>query len=252
MTIQEYQAIGKALAPVVRDIVTRAVATATTPLEMRILELETRPTVVGPAGPIGPVGERGEKGLDGLNGKDGNDGIDGRDGKDGNDGARGSDGVGTIGHPGKDGQVGEAGRDGAPGADGKDGADGNNGKDGAPGLDGKDGADGINGKDGRDGKDGADGLNGKDGSTGERGQAADPIVIEALTKSLAGLLTRIGQVESKTLMTHRVESDLAAAMRRIDICERHLSSDESLEVHEMTSVFVEALAAASESWPAGS
>lgn len=214
MTIQEYQAIGKALAPVVRDIVTRAVATATTPLEMRILELETRPTVVGPAGPIGPVGERGEKGLDGLNGKDGNDGIDGSDGKDG--------------------QVGEAGRD------------------GAPGLNGKDGADGLNGKDGRDGKDGADGLNGKDGLSGEPGQAADPIVIEALTKNLASLLTRIGQVESKTLMTHRVESDLAAAMRRIDICERHLSSDESLDVHEMTSVFVEALAAASESWPAGS
>jgi hypothetical protein len=180
---------GDELAAIVRDHTAQAVTAALAPvlaankaLEMRLLELETRPAV------LGPPGEKGDPGLPGVAGPKGDPGEKGDPGLSvtGEPGARGEmgpPGVGVMnaildraghlvltlsdGHTKDVGLV--LGKDGAPGLDGKDGAPGLHGKDGRDGLDGKDGVDGLHGKDGApglDGKDGAPGLHGKDGVDG--------------------------------------------------------------------------------------
>lgn len=161
MTPAELALITGELGPIIKAYVAQVTAPLLAhnkALELRVLELETRPPVVP---------ERGERGEAGLNGKDGIDGKDGIAGLNGKDGAPGLDGKdGAPGLSGKDGATGIDGKDGAVGLNGKDGADGVNGKDGAPGLHGKDGTAGLDGKDGvagLNGKDGAAGLNGKDG-----------------------------------------------------------------------------------------
>jgi len=197
--------LARVMAPRVREFTAKAVADALAPLmarnmalEARILELETRPDVIGPAGPMGSKGDTGAtvatmtitsegrllalmtdgKSIDagpvpvrhGLDGKDGAAGVNGKDGADGRHGIDGK--PGADGMNGKDGAPGERGADAVDGAPGRDGIDGKDGKDGAPGRDGRDGAaggPGANGKDGADGingRDGADGLDGKDGSDG--------------------------------------------------------------------------------------
>lgn len=194
MTPADIAAITRAIGPVMRDATAKAVAEAMAPLlernaalELRILELETRPAVVGPAGPPGAKGETGA-GLASLvvtadqrwlahftdgrsvdagpvpKGDKGEPGVRGEPGPQGPQGLPGP--VGARGEQGTPGEPGERGPQGDPGLDGKDGTPGlagRDGKDGAPGLNGKDGADG------RDGEDGAPGLNGTDGAHGERG-----------------------------------------------------------------------------------
>lgn len=140
-------------------------------LRERVISMERRSAIPGPAGAKGDDGAPGRDGKDGANGMDGKDGAPGLNGKDGAAGLNGKDG--TNGVDGKDGAAGLNGKDGAPGLDGKDGRNGLDGKDGQPGLNGKDGRDGIDGKDGApglDGKDGAQGLAGKDGENGLNGK----------------------------------------------------------------------------------
>jgi collagen type III alpha len=206
VTSTELQILSKAMGPVVLELIVKAVADVdrrwlekVALLENRILELETRPPVVGPVGPIGERGEPGAPGESGARGVQGEKGIDGRPGEKGEPGMVGPIGLsgpkGEVGRDGKDGKDGRDGIDGKAGADGmhgrdvdmdhvkalilgelanwprphdgKDGRDGINGKDGIPGLNGKDGADGLNGKDG------ATGLNGKDGIDGLAFEDAD-------------------------------------------------------------------------------
>ena len=131
MTSQDMEVIALATAKLVKA----AVAEAVTPLRDKILALEARAPIEGPAGPPGPQGERGIDGADGRNG------VDGINGKDGAPGERGLDGLN--------------GKDGADGVSGKDGRDGINGKDGPVGRDGRDG---VKGEPGLDGKDGLDGF----------------------------------------------------------------------------------------------
>lgn len=112
-------------------------------LTARIVALEQRSAVPGPAGRdgvdgkdgvAGPAGPAGSKGLDGAPGRDGVNGLDGKDGAPGPQGERGPQG--EKGEPGRDGRDGQPGVPGQPGAKGLDG------------LNGTDGRDGINGKDG--------------------------------------------------------------------------------------------------------
>jgi integrin beta 3 len=131
------------LADVVREAAAQAVALALAPvltqnkaLELRVLELETRPPVIGPAG---------AKGLDGL---PGSAGRDGQDGAPGPQGAPGRDGAGVAdtfldraGHllltfsDGRTKDVGLVlGKDGTNGAAGAPGRDGLHGKDGTDGM----------------------------------------------------------------------------------------------------------------------
>src|SRR5262245_18609076 len=72
MTTAELQILSKAMGPVVTGLiqqaVTEALATervARLALEMRVLDIETRPPVVGAAGPVGPQGDKGERGEPG-------------------------------------------------------------------------------------------------------------------------------------------------------------------------------------------
>lgn len=200
----------RVMGPIMLEVTDKAVREAVAPLlernaalELRILELETRPAVVGPAGPQGQKGDSGAgvsslvltadgrlmahfsdgrsvdagpapRGLPGERGDRGEVGPQGPPGPAGERGARGEAGL-----VGPAGERGEAGKDGRDGLDGKDGADGLNGKDGRDGIDGKNGADGLSGKDGRDG------LDGKDGAPGERGLQGD--------KGLDGVAGRDGR-----------------------------------------------------------
>jgi len=148
-----------------------AIADTLSDLRGRMVAVEARALVPGPAGPQGPQGEPGQPlGAVGAVGPAGKDGVDGVSGKDGRDGVDGKDGApGLSGKDGAVGPTGLAGKDGRDGIDGKDGSDGLSGKDGAPGRDGRDGQPGVNGKDGApglDGKDGAPGVAGKDGADG--------------------------------------------------------------------------------------
>lgn len=166
-------------------------------LRARLLVLDTRAAVPGPAGPAGPKGDAGANGEPGARGADGRDGAPGKDGAPGAAGKDGSNGI-----DGKDGAAGLNGKDGANGADGKDGLPGLNGKDGTPGLNGKDGAPGIGIVDAvidragelvltfSNGQTKAVGnVVGKDGSNGLDGKAGrdvDPIEVQAfLEKELA-------------------------------------------------------------------
>jgi hypothetical protein len=76
-------------------------------LAARIVELEARAPVAGPAGQQGEKGADGRDGVDGKNGSDGKDGLAGKDGLNGKDGLDGRDGV-----DGKDGLTGERGPEG--------------------------------------------------------------------------------------------------------------------------------------------
>lgn len=174
-------------------------------LRARMLAVESRSMVPGPAGPQGPQGPQGEQGQPG---------------------ARGEKGL-----TGDRGERGEAGPDGANGLNGKDGANGLNGKDGVGVMDamldragqlivtlsngqtkavglvvGKDGANGLDGKAGRDidpefvrefltkeldkwprPKDGADGKDGEPGvSADDFDFAFDPDTRELCIKFIRG------------------------------------------------------------------
>lgn len=122
----------------IADVVVAAVRAATVPLLERIVALEQRSPVPGPAG---ERGEKGEPGPPGVAGPHGTGGANGKDGVDGKDGQPGRDG--TNGIDGKDGRDGIDGRDGQPGVPGAPGRDGDRGERGEKGLDGKDGRDGT-------------------------------------------------------------------------------------------------------------
>lgn len=150
MTPADIAVITRAIGPVMRDVTAKAVADAVAPLlernaalELRILELETRPPVVGPVGPMGVKGEPGARGEVGPQGLQGIPGPIGERGPKGDTGERGPQG--EAGHQG------EKGMDGTHGRDGRDGMPGLPGAPGEKGMDGRNGVDGINGKDGRDG-----------------------------------------------------------------------------------------------------
>lgn len=155
MTAQELRALSDGLVPVMRDYISRAVderinavLAKNAALEMRILELETRPPVIGPQGPAGERGEPGEKGEMGPAG------VAGADGLSPTVDAIVAKALTLLPVP----ERGERGERGIDGMDGKDAPavdvdalvtrvaalipvpkDGLNGKDGAPGRDGTDG-----------------------------------------------------------------------------------------------------------------
>lgn len=122
MTEAELATVIRAIAPVIRECVTKAV----TEVRDRVLTMETKAALtVTPD--LGPVLAR----LDALEAR-----------------------PDTAGPPGPPGDRGPEGVQGPPGRDGRDGLPGVQGEKGLPGLDGKDGSpgkDGLNGKDGRPG-----------------------------------------------------------------------------------------------------
>ena len=175
MTADDIAIITGELGPIIKayvEQVTVPLLARNKELELRVLELETRPAV------LPDRGEPGQKGDTGISVtsmvlsadhriiahySDGRTqdigpapiGVPGERGEKGDTGLRGSDAapvdmdaiiaavVARMPSP----ERGERGEAGPPGRDGKDGAAGLDGKDGAPGLNGKDGAPGLNGKD---------------------------------------------------------------------------------------------------------
>ncbi len=123
------------LAPAIAAAVKAAVDRATAPLVTRILSLESRQLVVGPAGERGLTGEPG---TPGLKGDPGAPGVSGERGEKGEPGV-----PGAAGERGPEGPTGRDGRDGLPGKDGSSGRDGAPGEKGLDGRDGKDGVDGL-------------------------------------------------------------------------------------------------------------
>lgn len=202
---------GDELAAIVREHTQQAIAAALAPvlaekkaLEVRILELETRPAERGPSGAPGDPGPPGVGIAALLLTAEGRMAVSLTDGRtlDAGPVPRGTDGApGVKGDPGDRGAHGEKGLDGLAG---KDGAAGRDGKDGAAGLNGTDGigvqdavldraghlvltlSDGrtkdvglVTGQDGLTGKDGAPGLNGKDGRDGLNGtDGADGMTLD--------------------------------------------------------------------------
>lgn len=250
MTTQEMTALAEGLVPVMLDhlqrgfdaerlIYRREIAA----LELRVLELETKPTSVNVPGPKGEQGERGLPGEAGRNGLAGQDGPEGEKGQPGERGPAGQDAppvdltaiadivLRHITLP----------ENGAPGKDGRDGIDG---KDGVEGLHGKDGRDGIDGKDGVNGFHGVDGKDGAPGPPGEKGDAADPLALNAVTAAIETVLTRLAKVEDKTALAQRLESETLLARQRLDACEVQLRSHatDELSPSDLAAVFAEALA----------
>jgi hypothetical protein len=131
MTEAELATVIRAIAPVIRECVTKAIADLTPRIAVtearleefkvvgelrdRLLTMETkaaaldaRPVAVaGPPGPPGAVGPEGPPGPPGRDGRDGLPGIQGEKGLPGLDGKHGIDGA-----PGKDGLNGKDGRPG--------------------------------------------------------------------------------------------------------------------------------------------
>ncbi len=120
MTSLEMKALADGLVPVISRAVKDARAEdvkTIAALEMRILELETRPTVVGPQGERGLIGERGLPGEAGAQGSQGERGLPGERGPEGAPGPPGLMGPagpagadGTVGSQGERGQAGEKGQ----------------------------------------------------------------------------------------------------------------------------------------------
>jgi hypothetical protein len=125
MTEAELATVIRAIAPVIRECVTKAVAELTPRIAVtearleelkvvgelrdRLLTMETKAAAldarpVAVAGPPGPPGDRGPEGPPGAPGRDGRDGLPGV--------------AGEKGLPGLDGKDGAPGRDGLPGKDG--------------------------------------------------------------------------------------------------------------------------------------
>lgn len=152
MTSNDIALITRALGPVVRELMQTAIReeraaslARIAELEQRILELETRPAVVGPAGPMGQKGDSGVGVASLVVSADGRllahltdgrsadagplpRGPAGLDGAKGDPGERGPEGpMGPMGI----GPVGPQGERGLPGAAGANGLDGKNGADGA-------------------------------------------------------------------------------------------------------------------------
>lgn len=165
-------------------MVALAIKTATTPLLEKIAVLEARPVISVDAldglkditadlrarllavearaalpGPAGPAGERGAVGPQGAMGPAGDRGERGERGE------KGEPGLTVKGDRGETGPQGIKGEKGDPGVDGKDGAPGLSikGDPGDRGERGERGADGAIGARGEQGDKGADGLHGKDG-----------------------------------------------------------------------------------------
>lgn len=107
------------------------------PILQRLAAVEARAPVPGPKGELGPKGDRGIKGEQGQFGAKGERGLQGLSGGSGMPGPRGD--RGDLGPPGPEGP---AGRDGLAGRDGVPGA---------PGPPGEKGLDGLAGQHGRDG-----------------------------------------------------------------------------------------------------
>ncbi len=194
MTSLEMKALADGLVPVISRAVKDARAEdvkTIAALEMRILELETRPAVVGPQGERGLIGERGSEGPIGPLGPVGPQGERGADGL-----------MGPIG------PIGERGADGSPGPVGPMG------------------------------------LQGDRGQAGEKGEPADPKVIEGLNAAIKGLADRIVTVEGKTLLAHRLESDVKTALGRLSAFEtRTLADPDEIPASDVTAVFLELLSA---------
>jgi hypothetical protein len=142
--------LARVMAPRVREFTAKAVADALAPLiarnialEARILELETRPDVIGPAGPVGSKGDTGAmvatmtitsegrllalmtdgKSIDAgpVPVRHGLDGAKGDTGDRGEKGDRGPAGEGLVGPIGPIGPVGPPGQDGGQGLPGERG-----------------------------------------------------------------------------------------------------------------------------------
>jgi hypothetical protein len=124
--------VDKALAPVLAE--NERLRADCAALVERVVALEARAPVPGPAG------------RDGIDGKDG---APGERGPQGEPGERGPEG--PAGPQGPQGERGETGERGADGKDGRDGLDGAQGPQGEPGRDGADGAQGPQGEKGADG-----------------------------------------------------------------------------------------------------
>jgi hypothetical protein len=103
MTDVELAAVVRAIAPIMREYVAKAVGDVTT----RLVAVETRALVPGPPGEPGPPGDAGAPGAAGPDGSPGRDGRDGQPGIPGPPGDKGVDGLN--------------GRDGLHGKDGADG-----------------------------------------------------------------------------------------------------------------------------------
>lgn len=186
-----------------------AIADTLSDLRVRMVAVEARALVPGPAGPQGPQGEPGQPGAvgavgpagkDGLNGQDGAQGLPGKDGaagingQDGSDGLHGKDGLSVVDALlTKDGQLTLTFSDGSVRTLGtirgepedylttinerltlleqkERGLDGQPGPQGPEGKPGRDGRDGQPGVPGPPGENGVDGTHGKDGATGLNGQ----------------------------------------------------------------------------------
>ncbi len=194
MTSLEMKALADGLVPVISRAVKDARAEdikTIAALEMRILELETRPGAVGPQGERGLMGERGVPGEAGAPGSQGERGVPGERGLEG-----------AQGPPGPMGPAGPAGADGTMG------------------------------------------VQGERGQAGEKGQPADPAVLEGLNAAIKGLTDRIVTVEGKTLLSHRLESDVKTAMARLGAFEtRSLADPDEIPAADVTAIFLELLSA---------
>lgn len=200
MTPGDIAVITRAIGPVMRDVTAKAFAEMVAPLlernaalELRILELETRPAVVGPVGPQGAKGEtgagiaslvvtadqrwlahftdgrsidagpvpKGEKGEPGEKGDPGQPGPRGEKGDKGEPGSPGEKGdLGAPGLPGEKGDPGLAGHKGEPGERGEKGEPGTPGQKGEPGIHGEKGDPGVIGEKGEIGPTGPSGPSG--------------------------------------------------------------------------------------------
>lgn len=146
VTATELDAVIRGITPIIQKQRTEWLIERTQLLD-RIVALEAKSTIPGPAGERGPVGERGEKGEAGLQGDTGPAGQNGSDGANGKDGQDAPvidiDEVALraaelVPKP-KDGVDGRDGQPGAPGAPGRDGGQGERGEKGSDGKDGRDG-----------------------------------------------------------------------------------------------------------------
>ena len=116
MTERELAAIMQGIAPVLRDLVTKALAERRDiELITRVQALEDRPAPKdGANGADGARGLHGDAGQAGAMGPAGERGVEGPQGRDGRDG--------LAGQPGAEGPRGESGADGLHGTNGRDGA----------------------------------------------------------------------------------------------------------------------------------
>jgi hypothetical protein len=138
MDRSEIAALAKGMMPVMRELISDAVA----PFAARLAALEARPVEKGDPGPVGDRGAEGPQGQQGLPGPQGLPGAAGPEGPPGPSGSPGAAGEqGQQGLPGPIGERGQQGHDGERGPPGAQGQPGDRGEKGEPGRDGRDAAD---------------------------------------------------------------------------------------------------------------